>query len=93
MFTLIKWYNLQKRASQSRGLVKKYINGQNKLVCLSLTYLSSLVSCLAVGYGLTDKDLTRLERIAKDKPFSLFGPFINYGRKMFYGFGNLGHIL
>jgi hypothetical protein len=37
------------------------------------------------GSSLTRKHKTKLERLAKDKPFSLFGPFGDYACKgLFY---------
>jgi hypothetical protein len=37
--------------------------------------------------SLTLKNQTRLERPARDKPFSFLLTFINYGRKKFYNIG------
>jgi hypothetical protein len=37
-----------------------------------------------VVYGLTQKHLTRLERLSKDKHSSLLQTFENYGLKKFY---------
>ncbi len=45
-------------------------------------------SPLGQALGLTHKHLTRLERLARDKPSSLLRIFINYGRKKFYKIGS-----
>jgi hypothetical protein len=40
-----------------------------------------------VGSGLTCKHRTRLERLARDKHYNLFQPFVTYGQKMFDNIG------
>ncbi len=73
---------------------------RNKLECLSLASLSSLVfvgearslpqsgaperSITRVGSSLTHKHQTRLERLDRDKPFSTFRKSVNYSSKKFY---------
>jgi hypothetical protein len=65
----------------------------NKLECLSLGSLSGLVSCLWVwpgtypftwvGFGLTCKHKTRLEKLARDRHSSLLQKSVNCGQKKF----------
>jgi hypothetical protein len=38
-----------------------------------------------VGSGLARKHWTRLEKLAREKRFSLLRKSVNYGRKKFYG--------
>ncbi len=43
-----------------------------------------------VGYSLTHKHQSRLERLARDKHSSLLRTFVNYGRKKFYNVDPMG---
>ncbi len=46
-------------------------------------------SCCTLGWapGITHKYQTRLERLTRDKCFSLLRKFVHYGRKKFYNIG------
>jgi hypothetical protein len=53
----------------------------------STLMFESNVRSLPEAPGLNRKQKTRLERLARDKNSSLFGPLVNYGRKKFYNIG------
>jgi len=54
----------------------------------SLTFRGAPERCFTqVGYGLTHKRWTRLERLARDKHSSLLQKYVNYGHKKFYNTG------
>ncbi len=72
------------------SLLQRYVNyGRNKFAGKTETYPNGAPEkCFTwVGYSLTRKHQTRLERLARDKHYSLLQKSVNYEHNKFYSTG------